>query len=103
VSSAVVGFGGGCFVYVIRCKGDKYYVGSTCDLCRRLKQHFSGRGARFCRVFGAEEIVYVERVPAFRLLVRERELTLEYMRKFGWYNVCGYAWCEICKPTWWAV
>jgi putative endonuclease len=36
-------------VYFLRCADGTLYAGATADLARRLRQHQSGRGARYTR------------------------------------------------------
>lgn len=36
-------------VYLLRCKDNSYYVGSTTDLDRRLTEHEAGKGARYTK------------------------------------------------------
>ena len=75
--------------YCLQCEGPAYYVGRTKDLHRRLRQHWSGRGARWVALH-----------PPIRLLeVRahdvERQTTLEYMRLYGWNIVRGGPWTTV--------
>jgi len=37
------------FVYMIKCKDGSYYTGFTNDFDRRLREHLSGRGAKYFR------------------------------------------------------
>jgi putative endonuclease len=37
------------WVYVLKCSDGSLYTGYTKDLTRRLKQHASGRGAKYLR------------------------------------------------------
>jgi putative endonuclease len=50
----------GWFVYIIECSDNSLYTGITSDLKRRLKEHLSGRGCRYTKVFGASKLVYNE-------------------------------------------
>jgi putative endonuclease len=36
-------------VYVLRCRGDCLYIGSTNNLTRRLSEHKGGRGSKYVR------------------------------------------------------
>ena len=48
------------WVYILRnASTNRFYVGSTIDLRRRLKQHKSGN-TRTTRVLGTKELVYTE-------------------------------------------
>jgi len=35
------------YVYIIRCKDGTYYTGITTDVERRIKEHNSGKGAKY--------------------------------------------------------
>jgi putative endonuclease len=48
------------YVYILQSDDDRYYVGYTTDLERRLSEHQSGKGAKFTRAFGARKIVHRE-------------------------------------------
>jgi len=47
---------------MVRCANDAFYTGWTTDPLRRLKEHNAGRGARYTRMNGPVELVYVEEV-----------------------------------------
>ena len=49
-----------CYMYILRCSNDQYYVGSTYDLDKRLAEHQSGEGARFTKKHLPVELVYYE-------------------------------------------
>lgn len=48
------------FVYMMRCRDDTLYTGSTTDLARRLKTHNSGKGAKYTRSRLPVELAYWE-------------------------------------------
>jgi len=50
------------FCYMVRCTNDAYYTGWTTDPIRRVKEHNAGRGARYTKMHGPVELVYVEEV-----------------------------------------
>mgnify|MGYP001047597607 CR=1 FL=1 len=50
------------FCYMVKCANDAYYTGWTTDPIRRVKEHNAGRGARYTRMHGPVELVYVEEV-----------------------------------------
>ena len=90
------------YVYVIRCKtAGHYYVGSTNNLERRVQQHIFGMekgGAEFTEAHGVDCVVHVEEVGSKEAAEeRERELTLEYMRRYGVAFVAGAEFCELWK------
>jgi putative endonuclease len=50
------------YCYMVRCTNDAYYTGWTTDPLRRVKEHNAGRGARYTKMHGPVELVYVEEV-----------------------------------------
>lgn len=47
-------------VYILRCKDDTLYTGSTDDFPKRLEAHRQGKGAKYTRGRGPLEPVYIE-------------------------------------------
>lgn len=50
------------YCYMVKCANEAYYTGWTTDPMRRVKEHNAGRGARYTRMHGPVELVYVEEV-----------------------------------------
>lgn len=50
-----------CFMYILRCSNGLYYVGSTLDLDKRLKEHQFGEGGLFTKKHLPVELVYYEK------------------------------------------
>ena len=38
-------------IYVLALENDKYYVGKTCNLARRLDEHYNGDGAAWTKLY----------------------------------------------------
>ncbi len=51
------------YVYILKCSDGRLYTGMTNDVERRLREHKSGKGARFTRSFGVSKLVYKEEHP----------------------------------------
>ncbi len=67
--------GMGYFCYILECADGTYYTGWTTDPDRRLRQHNSGRGARYTRDRRPVRLVYVEVQPDhITALKRERAI-----------------------------
>ena len=49
-----------CYMYILRCSNDQYYVGSTQDLDKRLAEYQCGEGALFTKKHLPVELVYYE-------------------------------------------
>lgn len=63
-------------VYILRCKDDTLYTGSTDRLEHRLQMHRSGKGAKYTRGRGPLTLAYVE-----NCLDRSHALRREYAVK----------------------
>lgn len=73
-------------VYILRCKDDTLYTGSTDRLEHRLSMHRSGKGAKYTRGRGPLTLTYVEKCPdrshalrrehAIKNLTRQEKLEL---------------------------
>ena len=48
------------YVYILRCKDNSLYTGSTTDIPRRLKEHNSGKGGSYTKIHKPVELVYKE-------------------------------------------
>ncbi|HUY00327.1 MAG TPA: GIY-YIG nuclease family protein [Candidatus Deferrimicrobium sp.] len=64
------------YVYILKCEKDNsYYTGYTSDLTRRIKEHNSGKGAKYTRARGPVDLQYVEQYETRkRAMQREREI-----------------------------
>ena len=63
------------FCYILECADGTYYTGWSKDPQRRLRQHNSGKGARYTRSRRPVRLVYVETCPDKRAaLKRERAI-----------------------------
>lgn len=68
------------FCYIVRCADDTLYTGLTTDIERRVKQHNSGKGAKYTRMHGPVTLVYVEPQPD-RPSATKRELQIKSYAK----------------------
>jgi len=67
-------------VYVLRCRTGEFYTGCTTDIDRRLREHNSGRGARFTRTRRPVALVYQENVKS-RAEALRRELAIKRLSR----------------------
>ena len=73
-------------VYILRCCDGSLYTGITTDVTRRLREHNSGKGAKYTRTRRPIELVYQEdcadhshalrRELEIKALPREKKLKL---------------------------
>ena len=49
------------WMYILKCSDDAFYVGSTNDLDRRLREHANGEGANFTKSRLPVKLVYFEK------------------------------------------
>jgi putative endonuclease len=63
------------YIYVLRCKDQKFYIGSTRDLCKRLKAHEMGR-VKTTKSRRPVKLIYKEELEDYKE-ARKRELYLK--------------------------
>lgn len=83
-------------IYVLQCQNDKYYVGCTNNLHRRIKEHLSSRGgSSWTRTYKPLKLVKVyNRIPQDYYLGKEAQVTAELMLTHGINNVRGAMFSE---------
>lgn len=63
------------YVYILRMKDGRLYVGHSNNPPRRHAEHEQGKGCRTTGIFGAGEIIYVEEHPDHHsAAARERQI-----------------------------
>lgn len=63
------------FIYILECADGSLYTGIATDLEKRLKEHKSGKGAKYTRARGVKKIAYSEqRKNRSEALKRELEI-----------------------------
>eukprot|EP00834_Sanchytrium_tribonematis_P008243 NODE_912_length_3098_cov_0.494832.p2 type:complete len:146 gc:universal NODE_912_length_3098_cov_0.494832:1061-624(-) len=83
-------------VYVLKLDQDKYYVGKTKNLEKRIEQHFNTQGCEWTMLYKPlETIETVENVDE----LYEDFMVKKYMRDFGIENVRGGAYVQIELPV----
>ena len=92
------------FVYILKLRGDRYYIGSTRNLEERLQSHIcaDGYGAKYTLAHSVVDIVDVK--PTDNLLQLEKAIYVLYAVKYGWESVRGSSWCQVDQqkpPGWW--
>ena len=70
--------------YVLKLEDNKWYIGKSMSLKKRLKQHWSGKGARWTAKHKPVELVQLYAGDV------EKEKTQYAMAKYGKENVRGY-------------
>jgi predicted GIY-YIG superfamily endonuclease len=86
------------YIYVLKLVDERYYVGRTCNILRRIKEHFTECGAIYTKKYKPLKVIEVEEE---KTRDDERIKTLSIMEKYGWEKVRGACWCcvEIKKPN----
>ncbi len=63
------------FVYILLCYDGSYYIGSSNNVAKRVKNHLSGKGGRYTRSHKPQKLVYQEEfVTKSEALKREAQL-----------------------------
>lgn len=86
------------YIYVLKLVEDRYYVGRTSNIFRRIQQHFTGVGSVYTKNYKPLKVIEVEEEITTE---DERFKTMAVMEKYGWERVRGSGWCslEIPKPN----
>ena len=79
---------GGYRVYILRCSDGTLYTGSTPDVGRRLKEHNSGKGARYTRSRLPVTLCYLER-GADRSWALKRENQIKKLSRSAKLLLCS--------------
>ena len=76
------------YVYLLECANGQFYVGSTTDLERRLKEHEAGRGCAFTKAHLPFRLVYAEEHSSYaEAYARERQIHgWSRAKKIRWSN-----------------
>jgi predicted GIY-YIG superfamily endonuclease len=48
------------YIYVLKLVDDRYYVGRTCNILRRIKEHFTEGGALYTKKYKPLKVIEVE-------------------------------------------
>ena len=80
------------YIYILRLKSEKYYIGKSEKPKIRLRAHFKSNGATWTKKYKPIEII--ETIPDCDHY-DEDKYTLKYMKKFGINNVRGGSFCSI--------
>ena len=83
------------FVYVLELQDQKFYVGWSLDVQRRIAQHFLGRGSCWTRLHPPLDPISVEEGSK----ELENCKTIALMIKKGWRNVRGGNWTRVLMTT----
>mmetsp|Transcript_14088 Transcript_14088/g.29622 ORF Transcript_14088/g.29622 Transcript_14088/m.29622 type:complete len:308 (-) Transcript_14088:293-1216(-) len=82
-------------IYVLECENGKYYVGSTKNRRKRLREHNRRRGCKWTREHKPIRVLReYRRIPLKYLLGMESRVTAELMLEFGVNNVRGSMFCS---------
>ena len=80
------------YIYVLQLVDDRYYVGRTGNILRRIEEHFTGVGSIYTIKYKPLKVIEVTEELTKQ---DERNKTLEIMSKYGWEKVRGACWCSL--------
>lgn len=84
-------------IYILLLEKDKWYIGYTDRKDgERFQEHFQGKGSKWTQLYKPIQVMEWREGT----LADENKVTLEYMNKYGWWNVRGGKYCnvEMSKP-----
>lgn len=82
------------YVYALRLKQGRYYIGITTNIKRRLWQHYAGKGARFTMEYPPIKtlgVIDLGIISKFDAVKEEKRYTLKAVKKYGALVVRGWA------------
>ena len=79
-------------IYILQLEHNKFYVGYTSRKnCERFNEHFNGCGSEWTKKYKPINVLeYHEGNKQ-----DEDRITLQLMKKLGWWNVRGGQWCKV--------
>ena len=77
------------FIYKLDLEDGKIYIGKTGNVQKRMKQHFSGDGARVTKKFKPIKCEVLDSCPGFLANEIEQLYTNKYIVEYGYNNVRG--------------
>ncbi len=82
------------YTYVLLLNNFNFYIGHTTDIVERLCNHYCYSEKSSKWVIKNKPIIAIYEIIKNSKKEDEKYKTLELMKKFGWKNVRGYAWCQ---------
>jgi cellular nucleic acid-binding protein len=79
-------------IYIIKLKYEKWYIGTSDNVEKRIKQHFNGNGSKWTQKYKPLKLINSYKIKD---LHEEDKITLQYMEKYGINNVRGGSFCNI--------
>lgn len=83
-------------IYILRLEKNKYYIGTTKNVLRRITEHSNGNGAQYTKKYKPVEI---EAVHHGCDSYDEDKFVIKYMAKYGINNVRGGSYCSFTLDT----
>jgi len=80
------------YIYVLKLVDDRYYIGRSQNIVQRIEDHFSGNGSVYTKKYKPLNVV---EIVEEKNNDDERNKTIEYIEKYTWEKVRGYAWCKV--------
>ena len=91
------------YIYVLKCKGNMYYVGQTSNIDRRLAQHKKGEGSWFTRMYepiGVIDSFSVGYLTIPQAMFYENQTAARYMQIYSINSVRGGDFMSMDSKYW---
>jgi predicted GIY-YIG superfamily endonuclease len=80
------------YIYILQLEHNKFYVGRSSCIFKRIFSHFHKKGSIFTKHFKPILVLdIIEESSKFD----EKNITIDTMIKYGWQNTRGYSWCKL--------
>lgn len=80
------------YIYVLKLVDDRYYVGRTSNIIRRIEEHFTSNGSVYTKTYKPLKVIEIIEELGHE---DEKNKTLSYMKQYGFEKVRGYVWHRI--------
>ena len=87
----MIGFSKPCYLYALACNTpNHFYIGTTVRMWGvRLDEHREGRCCKWTHKHGFRRVLWYREIDPAKQFTLEDEVTLWYMRRYGWEGVRG--------------
>lgn len=83
-------------LYILQLANGKYYVGKTTDVKRRIKEHMSGHGSEWTKLYHPIKVLETRHIKDQH---DENNTTKDLMKKYGVDNVRGGSYSQVILPS----
>lgn len=86
------------YIYCLKLKNLKYYIGKTENYEKRIREHFNSQGSNWTKLHSPIEVIFITKLKETQNShIFENLYTFAYIQKYGAENVRGGDFCQVNK------